>query len=44
VCQLDAVLLLLDDHPDGALALDSDGRLPLHWAAEGAPQTTRYIT
>ncbi|GKZ28367.1 hypothetical protein AbraIFM66950_005540 [Aspergillus brasiliensis] len=40
----DAVKLLLDcqcsmnkSHPDLAFASDSDGRLPLHWAAAGGP-------
>jgi ankyrin repeat protein len=38
--KLDAVLLLLEDYPEGALVADADGRLPMHWAAEGSPDAT----
>ena len=32
------MLLLLEDYPEGALVADADGRLPMHWAAEGSPE------
>lgn len=38
--KLDMVLLLLEDYPEGALVPDADGRLPMHWAAEGSPDAS----